>query len=123
MAQARNTYDELPYESSAIAATSPTRLALVSALHGGPRPPVEGFQVLELGCGNGGNLLPLAFYHPGAELLGVDGSRAAIASARRGAAEIGARNVRFELMDLARPDQLLQERCDYVLVHGVFSWV
>ena len=123
MPASRNTYDELPYESSAIAGTSPIRLALVSALHGGPRPPVEGFRALELGCGNGGNLLPLAFYQRGSQFLGVDGSRGAIASAREAAAELGLDNVRFELMDLSRPDWLLGERYDYVLIHGVFSWV
>ena len=119
----KNTYDELPYESGAIHATDPVRLSLVSGVHGGPRPPVERFRVLELGCGNGGNLLPLAFYHRGAELLGVDSSEGALASAREAAAELGLSNVRFERLDLASPGPLLGERFHYVLVHGVLSWV
>jgi SAM-dependent methyltransferase len=118
-----NTYDELPYESGAIHATSPVRLSLVAGLHGGPRPPVEGYRALELGCGNGGNLLPLAFYHPGSEFLGVDSSEGALASARDAARELGLRNVRFELAELSRPEPLLRERFHYVLVHGVLSWV
>lgn len=120
---AENTYDALPYGSSAIHATSPLRLSLVAGLHGGPRPPVEGFRALELGCGNGGNLLPLAFYHPGSEFLGIDSSAGALASAREAAAELGLENVRFELLDLARPEPILGETFHYVLVHGVLSWV
>ena len=67
-----NPYDELPYKSFSIEWSAPERLALASLLHGGPRPPLEKYRVLELGCGNGANLLALAYYRRHAAFVGVD---------------------------------------------------
>lgn len=35
-------------------------------------PPVERWRVLEIGCGDGSNILPLAFDYPEGEFVGVD---------------------------------------------------
>ena len=51
--------------------SAPERLALASRLHGGPRPPLDGCRVLELGCGNGANLLPLAYRRRHAGFVGA----------------------------------------------------
>ena len=66
-------YDEVPYRSIPIRMDGTERLALASLLHGGPRPALDSYRVLELGCGNGANLLPLAFYRRHATFVGVDG--------------------------------------------------
>lgn len=81
--------------------------------------------MLELGCGDGANLLALAFYAPGCRFVGLDGSESHIAQARRVAAEIGVHNVSFVAADLRDPaqEQLGAEPFDYVLCHGVLSWV
>ncbi|HLK41597.1 MAG TPA: methyltransferase [Polyangiaceae bacterium] len=116
-------YDELLYESIPVEWTAPERMAATSKLHGGPMPPVEGYRYVELGCGDATNLLPLARYRPKARFVGVDGSAALMAAAHAGRDAIGARNLalvqgRFEdaLADLEGP-------FDYVVLHGVFSWV
>jgi len=58
---AQNPFDEFPYLAYPIECTSPEHLALASLVHGGPRLPLERYRVLELGCANGANLLPLEF--------------------------------------------------------------
>ncbi len=90
-----NLYDEVPYRSRPIEWTAPERLALCSALHGGPRLPLHGYRVLELGCGNGANLLPLAFYRRDATFVGVNGSAHAIETADARRREVALENLRF----------------------------
>ena len=79
-------------------------------------------RVLELGCAMGGNIIPFAFGHPEAQCVGVDLSARQIAEARRTAEALGLGNMRFETMSIAdiAPDF---GEFDYILCHGVFSWV
>ena len=53
MSSTGTDYESLPYESIPVPGMDPVQLSLSSFLHGGPRPPVEGFRLLELGCGWG----------------------------------------------------------------------
>src|SRR5690606_38100561 len=115
------SYDELPYEGRAIPAAAPAALGLTARAHGGPRPPLERARVLEIGCGDGGHLLPLAFHHPGWTLTGVDASARAVAKAAEGARALGLLNVRFVRADLAALEP--EGEHDYVIAHGVYSWV
>jgi len=117
-----SVYDEMPYESLPIPGTCPERLALCSLLHGGPQPPLREFRVLEIGCNDGSNLLPMAFYHPDAEFVGLDRTKSALALGRAAAIEVGLSNLRLEWMDLTDPSGLCG-LFDYILIHGVFSWV
>jgi SAM-dependent methyltransferase len=84
--------------------------------------PVTRCRVLELGCGNGGNLIPLAYYLRDSEFVGVDLARGAIAAARKMVRDLGLNNVDLRAADLrtlAREDG----KFDYILAHGVYSWV
>jgi SAM-dependent methyltransferase len=83
---------------------------------------VERCRVLELGCGDGGNLVPMALGLPDASFVGIDAAPGAIA---RGAELIEA---------LALPNITLHAGAiedfdpeagafDYVIAHGVYSWV
>jgi methylase of polypeptide subunit release factors len=78
---AEPSYDDVPYEGRAIPASAPAALLMTARMHGGPRPPLERARILELGCGDGANLLPLAFHHPDWILTGIDSSERAIAVA------------------------------------------
>lgn len=115
-------YDAVRYPGHAFAQTHPDRVAAVATLFGlKPAPPAR-CRLLEVGCGDGGNVLGMALALPGASILGVDTSRDAIARARARAAQLGLDNLRFEhagVEDLAAP----AESFDYVVAHGVFSWV
>ena len=118
-----NPYDELPYRSLSIEWTAPERLALASRLHGGPRPSLNRYRVLELGCADGANLLPLAYYRRHADFIGIDSanSQIALANARKEALELS--NVEFIHTDFLTASERLSGQFDYILAHGVFSWV
>ena len=65
------SYDEVAYPSYSFAQTHPDRLGAIAALFGMSPAPVDGCRVLELGCGNGSNLIPMAFCLPGSRFVGV----------------------------------------------------
>jgi SAM-dependent methyltransferase len=118
-----NPYDELPYRSCPVEWTAPERLAVASLLHGGPRPPLGRYRVLEMGCGNGANLMPLAYYRRHAGFVGVDGALSQIAAAQARKSALGLSNVEFVHADFRTASQRLSGRFDYVIAHGIFSWV
>ena len=112
----------MPYPGHPFAQTHPDRLAALGTLFriGPPQP--EGAHVLELGCGDGGNLVPMALALPGARFLGVDAAARAVARGRALAEALDLTNVKFEL---GRIEELepQSEGFDYVIAHGVYSWV
>jgi SAM-dependent methyltransferase len=119
---ATNPYDAVAYPGHAFAQTHPAHLATIAHIHGMTSAPTTAMRVLELGCGRGGNLIPMALQCPGAELVGIDLSGRAIAHAKADAAELGATNVSFHHLDIMAASAALG-RFDYILVHGVYSWV
>ena len=116
-------YDEIPYSKYPYPQTHPDRLATIATLHGlHPAPPAR-CRVLELGCGAGGNLIPLAYAAPELRAVGVDLATSAIADGRATATELGLENVELlegDLRDL-RGGEL--GAFDYVVAHGVYAWV
>lgn len=76
-------YDEVPYPGLPLPQTHPSQLATLGFLHGLEPAPVERCRVLELGCGDGGNLIPMALDLPESEFVGIDLSAPAIATGRR----------------------------------------
>jgi len=118
-----NPYDQLPYRCQPIEWTAPEHLALASLLHGGPCPDVRQCRVLELGCGDGSNLLPLAYYRRGAQFVGVDGAGSQIAVARDRCRQLQLNNIEFLQLDFSEADAALEGRFDFIIAHGIFSWV
>ena len=116
-------YDELPYRCVPIEWTAPERLALASLLHGGPRTPLRRYRLLELGCGNGANLLPMAHFRRQAAFVGIDGSRVQVEAAQRMQAAADVPNIQLLHADLREADEHLTGQFDYIVSHGVFSWV
>ena len=80
-----------------------------------------GCRLLELGCGDGGNLVPMAYGLRGSAFCGIDLSRRAIERARSLAAALGLANVDFRHADLTALPEL--GAFDFVVAHGVYSWL
>jgi SAM-dependent methyltransferase len=111
----------VPYPGHPFAQTHPDRLATVATVFGlrpaGPR----SCRLLELGCGDGGNLVPMAYALPGASFTGIDLSPTAIERAAALAAAVGLRNIDLRRADLTATGDL--GAFDYVVAHGVYSWI
>jgi methyltransferase-like protein len=122
MSSASNVYDTVPYPSLAFLQTHPDRLAVLGTLFGMNPPPVEHCRVLELACGDGSNLIPMAYALPGSEFVGVDLAAKPVASAQARIHRLGLRNIRIEAMDLMQVE-LNAGNFDYIIAHGVYAWV
>ena len=120
---ARAAYATVPYPGLAFPQSHPDRLATNARLMGMKPAAPEKCRVLELGCGDGGNLIPMAAAIAGSEFVGLDLEPSAIARATDRAAGLGARNTTFGVADLATLDPEELGRFDYVVAHGVYSWV
>jgi SAM-dependent methyltransferase len=121
-AGASTAYDTVVYPSRCYPQTHPDRLATLATLFGMWPAPVENCRVLELGCGDGGNLLAMAFALPGSAFVGVDLAPSAIARANDEARALGLANIEFhcaDLLDWSPPGGAF----DYVIAHGLISWV
>ncbi len=117
-----DTYDEIPYESIPFNDTHPTNLAVLGRLFGLDTPNPEHCRVLELGCASGGNLIPMAWYLRESKFLGVELSKAQAAAGVTLIDQLGLKNIEIRQGDILGLDARLGQ-FDYVLVHGVYSWV
>jgi methyltransferase-like protein/cyclopropane fatty-acyl-phospholipid synthase-like methyltransferase len=117
-----DSYDEFPYESQPEPPTHPDHQATVATLMGMDPAPPERCRVLELGCATGGNLVPMAATLPQSEFVGLDLSPLQIAAARATADALGLTNVTLLARSLTEVDDSFGT-FDYVLCHGVYSWV
>lgn len=115
-------YDDISYPGRAYYVTRPDHLATLGTLYGmAPAPPGR-CRVLELGCGIGGNLLPMAHQYPESEFVGLDLSRREIEKALGQAEAFGLRNVALHHGDIADMIDAFGS-FDYIISHGVYSWV
>jgi predicted O-methyltransferase YrrM len=117
-------YDEVAYPSATFLQTHPNRLAILARLHGLAAPDVETARVLEIGGGDGLNLIAMAVAWPRATFLNIDLAAAPVA---RGAAlieQMGLSNVRCAVEDIR---DLTKSHAagsfDYIIAHGVYAWV
>lgn len=120
----RDSYDAVPYTSRPIPQSHPDRLHALARLHGLAPAPVTDCRVLELGAATGGNLLPMAAQLPDSEFVGLDLSERQVAAAAAAGASLGLSNLRFLAGDVC--DRGVTEplgQFDYVIAHGLYSWV
>lgn len=119
----RADYDATPYTSDAFPQSAPGRLAAIAHVFGLRTPDVPTARVLEIGCAAGGNVIPFAAFHPDAEVIGIDLSPVQIDRARSTATALALDNLEFIAADIAELDLSTLGRFDYVVAHGVYSWV
>ncbi len=119
---APNSYDVVPYQGHAFAETHPERLATIGALFGMQPAPSDACRVLELGCAEGSNLIPMAVRQPAGQYVGVDSSKRQIEAGRTVVSTLGLANIDLLQQDILDLDDSLGQ-FDYIIAHGVYSWV
>ncbi len=115
-------YEAVPYDSEPFPETHPARLAAIGQFFGMTPQPLESARVLELGCAAGNNIIPVAHSLPTASFLGIDTTESAINAGRKWIAQLSLGNIALEqrnLLELGKDDGPF----DYVIAHGLFSWV
>ena len=117
-----NPYDEIAYPTTAFRQTHPDRLATHAALFGLPFAPAAACRVLDIGCGDGANLIPMAVAYPTSRFVGFDLSERAVERGRDVIAALRLPNIRLEARDLAEADYGAGG-FDYVIAHGLYSWI
>ena len=117
-----NPYDEVLYNNYALLHTHPNRLAILGKLFGLRPAPVEQCRVLELGCGDGANLIPMAYGLPDSQFLGIDLAGRPIAKGQAMIEALGLKNVALEQMDILNFPTDAGE-FDYIITYGIYSWV
>src|SRR6267142_1438469 len=118
----RTSYDEVPYDSKAFSETHPDRLATVATLFGMQPADVEHCRVLELGCADGSNLIPMAVGLPESAFAGIDLSPRQVGDGQATIATLGLKNVTLRvgsILDVGADEGIF----DYIVCHGVYSWV
>jgi SAM-dependent methyltransferase len=115
-------YDAIPYASLPIPESHPDRLAVIGTLFGLASVDPAQARILELGCAAGGNLLPIAAFLPDTYCMGVELSQHQAACGQERIAALALPNAEIlhaNLLDLP----LEGEPFDYIIAHGVYSWV
>ena len=79
-------------------------------------------KVLELGCGSGGNLIPMAYEYPNASFLGLDTSPEKVELANKQVKELGLKNIEFKVVAFNKIDESYND-FDYIIAHNIFSLV
>ncbi len=119
---AQEDYDRVLYPGAAHTQTHPDRLATLACLFGMQPASLDRCRVLEIGCTDGGNLIPMAHGLPDADFTGIDIGTRSLAVGRECIAELGLKNIRLlELDILDVPGDF--GAFDYIIAHGIYSWV
>jgi len=117
-----NAYDTVPYPASTHPQTHPENLAVVGTLFGLKPPPATRCRVLEIGCSNGSNLVPMAATLPESEFVGIDLAARPVSQGQGMIRDLGLNNIRLIPGDLGQVDSTWGQ-FDYVIAHGIYSWV
>src|SRR5687767_8955466 len=97
-------YELVPYGSRSFPEAHPDRLAAVARLFGRQAPDPRQARILELGCGSGMHLVPIAHRLPGSVCVGLDRSASSIVAARTMASRVGVHNLALIEADLTEAD-------------------
>ncbi len=113
-------YEAIPYPSFTFPQTHPDRLASMAEFLGMTPASPEKSRVLELGCGDGSNLLSFAYTMPSSEFVGIDLAKIHIDKANSGASDLGFSNISFHCQDLMEFERERFGKFDFIIAHGLF---
>jgi len=117
-----NPYDTLVYPGFALPQAHPDRLATLATLFGMTPAEVSHCRVLELGCGDGVNLIGVALELPEAECVGVDLAASGIKKGQALVGELGLKNITLQQCNIMELDKDFGQ-FDFIIAHGLYSWV
>lgn len=116
-------YDEFPYINFSYPQSHINRLATLGTLLGMTPAPIESCRVLELACGDGSNLLPMAYNLPQSQFLGIDRAAKPIDKGTEVIKALRLDNMKLLLRDLMTVTRESIGKFDYIIAHGLYSWV
>lgn len=114
------SYADVPYPGFPFARTHPDHLAGLARRFGLAPADPDACAVLEIACGDGMNLIGMAAAADGVRATGIDVDATAIARGRAVADELGL-GVDLRVGDVC--DRLELPVADYVICHGLYTWV
>lgn len=117
-----SAYNAIPYPGQPLAQAHPDRLATLATLFGLSAPKLETCRVLELGCGDGLNLIGIAQNLPDAQCLGIDLAAAGIEKGDAIIHQLTLKNITLRQLDIIEIDETLG-KFDFIIAHGLYSWV
>src|SRR5579863_8471771 len=109
-----NPYDVVRYPPATFSHAQPASLGALAALLGKRAAPPDHARVLEIGCGEGVNLLSMALGAPKGEFVGLDLAETPIARARAAVSACGLANVHFHVEGILDLDGS-RGRFDYIV--------
>jgi methyltransferase-like protein/cyclopropane fatty-acyl-phospholipid synthase-like methyltransferase len=116
------SYDEVLYPSYTHAQTHPDQMAMKATLFGMEPACVQSCRILEVGCGDGTNLISIGLGLPDARLVGVDLAEKPIEHGRNIVRDLGLSNVSLHAMSVMDISPEFGT-FDYIIAHGVYSWL
>lgn len=116
-------YEKVHYWGFPFPHTHPDRLYTVGMLRGMRPAHPEDCRVLEIGCGDGLNLVAMAADLPDSQFVGIDRAVNPLARGREVAASVGIDNVVLRPLDILDAPGAGLGEFDYVVAHGILSWV
>ncbi|MBL9011598.1 MAG: methyltransferase domain-containing protein [Alphaproteobacteria bacterium] len=115
-------YDEVAYPTPVLPAQTPSRMRSACIAFGYEPKACDTASMLEIGCGDGFNLIGCAAAEPAGRYVGFDLSTAAIGRGQEMLALSGLTNVDLHPGDITAYPKT-GERFDYIVSHGVYGWV
>lgn len=117
------SYENSPYPYLGYQQTHPDTSATVARILGLNPVDVEHCRVLEVGCAVGGNILPMAYALPESQFVGIDISPGQIEAGQAIIEALGLTNIELKTMDILNANESTLGKFDYIIAHGVYSWV
>lgn len=117
------SYDEVPYPSFTFPQTHPDRLATIAAFYGIDAAAAQNCRVLELGCGDGTNLISMAYALPTSRFVGIDLSEVHIKDAKFAAETLDLANIELRQENVVELETAELGAFDFIIAHGLYSWV